>query len=113
MLFDQIALHRKGFFMIDVTNETLILPTEASKILPKQKGKKLNVSTVYRWMQTGLRGHRLEFICIGGTRFTSHEALNRFFHRVTDATTGNTSTTQRSNAKSAKQAADELDKIGL
>ncbi len=102
--------------MIDVTNETLIKPTEASKIVSKQKGakgKKLNVSTVYRWMQTGLRGHRLEFICIGGTRFTSHEALNRFFHRVTDATTGNASTTQRSNAKSAKQAADELDKIGL
>ena len=43
------------------------------------------VDTIYRWATKGMRGFRLETIRIGGTLCTSHEALQRFFDRLTEA----------------------------
>ena len=98
--------------MIDVTSESLLLPTEVTKILPKQKGK-TNVSTVYRWMQCGLRGVRLEYVCIGGTRFTSKEALNRFFANVTQEARNIDCQMAKSRSSAAQRANVELEKAGL
>jgi hypothetical protein len=38
--------------------------------------------TVWRWLLTGLNGHRLESVLLGGRRFTSREALNRWLEKV-------------------------------
>ncbi len=70
--------------MIDISTETVISPADATKHLPRRRaGKKPNIATIYRWMQIGVRGIRLESIMIGGTRCTSLEALQRFFDTLT------------------------------
>jgi hypothetical protein len=65
--------------MISIGNETLVPLTEVPNHLPRRKGRKLAYSTVFRWVQRGVRGKRLESCRIGGIRFTSLQALTRFF----------------------------------
>ena len=70
--------------MIDISQEKLKTLTEAAKDLPRRRSNRPTaISTVYRWSTKGLRGHKLETILIGGVRFTSSEALERFFRSVT------------------------------
>ncbi len=65
--------------MIDTNKETLLTIQQAAKSLPNRKGGRgLNFSTVWRWVLNGCRGHKLETVLVGGTRFTSHEAIERF-----------------------------------
>lgn len=59
-------------------NETLIALTDACKLLPSRNGKRIHYSTVYRWATKGARGRVLETILVGGIRYTSREALQRF-----------------------------------
>ena len=75
--------------MIDISLEETFSLTEAAKRLPcRRKGKRPNVSTLYRWAQTGCRGIVLETISIGATRCTSMEALQRFFDALTEQANG-------------------------
>lgn len=72
--------------MIDISFEETFSLTEATKRLPhRRKGVRPNVATLYRWAQQGCRGIRLETICVGATRCTSMEALQRFFDAITAA----------------------------
>lgn len=64
--------------MIDIQNEQLIPLAEVPNRLPKRRGRRVHYSTVFRWIQQGANGKRLESCKIGGVRFTSVEALNRF-----------------------------------
>ena len=69
---------------IDISLERVVSLTEATQYLPRRRaGKKPNVATLYRWAQQGVRGIRLETICVGATRCTSVEALQRFFDALT------------------------------
>ena len=38
-----------------------------------------HVSTVWRWVLRGVKGHRLESFLVGGRRYTTREAVGRFF----------------------------------
>lgn len=67
--------------MIDMATEQLIPITDAPKHIPGRPA----LMTVYRWMKRGVSGVRLESLRIGGRRFTSMEALSRFFHETTAA----------------------------
>jgi hypothetical protein len=70
--------------MIDISLEETFSLTEGTKRLPcRRKGVRPNVATLYRWAQIGCRGIRLETICVGATRCTSMEALQRFFDALT------------------------------
>lgn len=65
--------------MIDVGTETLIPIRDVPRRLPlRPTGRRLHISAVYRWIQRGVGGVRLEAIRIGGTTYTSIEALQRF-----------------------------------
>jgi excisionase family DNA binding protein len=39
---------------------------------------KVNVSTIYRWLDPGIRGHVLASFLVGGRRFVSEDALEAF-----------------------------------
>lgn len=68
--------------MIDPRRERLIRLADVPKLdwLPRRSGGgRLHLSTLYRWVQRGLRGLRLETIQCGGTRCTTEAALLRFF----------------------------------
>ncbi|QDU56747.1 hypothetical protein Pan181_29570 [Aeoliella mucimassa] len=61
------------------TDPNRLIPLKAlPNLLPKRGGKKIHYSTLYRWATKGARGRRLDTVMIGGIRFASLEALERF-----------------------------------
>jgi hypothetical protein len=58
--------------MIDFRTDTVIRLTEAAVLLQVKYG------TVHRWARYGVSGRKLESAFLGGTAYTSLEALNRF-----------------------------------
>lgn len=61
---------------IDVDTETLISFCEARSAFPG--GKRLSFATLHRWRLSGVRGTKLETCLVGGLRYTSREAIQRF-----------------------------------
>ena len=71
--------------MIDTEKETLIEFGEAAKRLPRTaKGKTVHVRTIARWTIYGIRGVKLDSVCVGARRVTSVEAIQRFMRRLTE-----------------------------
>jgi hypothetical protein len=60
--------------------ENLCLLSEAAAKIPTRP----NVSTVWRWHNKGIKGIRLETIRIGGTIYTSDEAIARFLEAINE-----------------------------
>lgn len=48
----------------------------------RPNGKRLHISAVYRWTMRGVKGVRLETMKLGGSTYTSREALQRFSERL-------------------------------
>lgn len=73
---------------INVFDEQVMRLTEAARLLPKSaRGNTVHLSTMHRWIQRGIRCPdgsvvRLESVKVGCTTFTSQEALQRFFDRI-------------------------------
>ena len=63
---------------ISLTEKLVSLPG-ATRLLPGRP----HISTLWRWATRGVRSVRLETTLIGGRRYTSHEALERFIDRTT------------------------------
>ena len=74
--------------MIDTQNETLLSLSQAAREIPSRTGRGVSVSTVWRWTLRGCKGVRLESIVCGAIRYTSREALHRFFAGTTAAADG-------------------------
>ncbi len=69
--------------MIDRSFADWFSLAEAPGLLPRRrKGRKVHVSTLYRWATVGCRGIVLETLQVGGTRCTSRESLQRFFEAL-------------------------------
>jgi hypothetical protein len=67
---------------IDITLEDLIRLSEVPKLKcmpPGKNGKRIALTTVYRWALGGTGGVKLETLKVGGTLCTTVEALQRFF----------------------------------
>jgi hypothetical protein len=97
--------------MID-TSEHLLPLSEAARTLP---GGEVHVSTLHRWRLRGVCGIRLETILRGGVRYTSSQAIERFFAATTAAASGEQLTihTSRQRERAQQQAKAELDAAGL
>jgi len=70
--------------MISLQDENLISLAAAPAEVPGRP----HSATLQRWRLKGLCGVKLETVLVGGRRFTSREALERFFNRVTAARDG-------------------------
>lgn len=88
---------------IDIDRERLLTISAAAKSLPHRP----HVATVWRWVQSGCRGTKLETILIGGRRYTSEEALQRFIERTTAAANGETIPTRTAKQREKAIAAAE------
>jgi hypothetical protein len=55
-------------------SEDLVAWRHAAKSIPGAP----HISTLHRWRLRGVRGHRLESILVGGSRYTSQQAITRF-----------------------------------
>ena len=63
--------------MIDSTCETLVTLAQAADHIPRRRrGRKVHVSTLYRWATSGCKGVRLETLQVGGCCCTSREAAS-------------------------------------
>ncbi|HUE71265.1 MAG TPA: DUF1580 domain-containing protein [Pirellulaceae bacterium] len=68
--------------MIDVTTcDSLLTLAEASKLFPHRPSR----CTLWRWMNEGVRGVRLESVVVGGRRLTSKPAIADFVAKTTAA----------------------------
>ena len=68
--------------MIDMIHETLLrVPSEVANHVPGRP----HPSTIWRWHRQGVHGIRLETVLVGGTRYSSVEAVQRFIERTTAA----------------------------
>jgi len=101
--------------MIDIRAEPLIPLRQVAAMRPAgRKGRPLHVATVYRWATRGIRGVRLEVIRLGGSLYSSREAVQRFADRLSAAppgAEGREGTCRRHD--SAARAADELSTLGI
>lgn len=61
---------------IEFTNEQLLSFGDASKLLPP--GSRPSYATWWRWHRRGVGGVKLETIRVGGKRYTTAEAMQRF-----------------------------------
>ena len=73
---------------IDINRESIIKLSDVPSWCEEKLGNRIHKSTVTRWRLRGARGKKLATILAGGTRYTSHEALERFFAAVTAAADG-------------------------
>ena len=62
---------------IDVQTETVVSFSDARSAFPGID-RRLSLATLHRWRLNGVRGVKLETILIGGLRYTSREAIDRF-----------------------------------
>jgi hypothetical protein len=106
-----VFLFSRGAMMIDPNTENLLSLAEAAKSLPGRP----NVTTVWRWRNRGVRGVKLETVCIGGRRFTSREALARFCAATTAAADGEPvrSETPRQRERAIERAEREAKRLGV
>jgi len=101
---------------IDINRESLLTLPQAAKRLPSSRpGRKLNVSTLWRWASSGVKGGVvLETVTIGGTRFTSTEALQRFSERCSAGQTAPPSPSPTKAREAQRRKAEAiLDAVGI
>lgn len=97
--------------MIDIHREQMLTITSAARELPG----KPHVSTVWRWINRGVRGVTLDTILVGGIRYTSREALQRFCECITAAADGKPAPVRTSRQRQAAidRAERELTEAGI
>ena len=91
--------------------ETLIPFNAAREAFPG--GKRLALQTLHRWRLHGVRGTKLETILIGGSRFTSAEAIQRFIAAQNPAESAAPSITGRQRKAMAETANRLLAEAGI
>jgi hypothetical protein len=60
----------------DLSAEDLLSFGKAASAIPGRE--RVSLGTLHRWRLKGVRGVRLETVLIGGQRFTSRQAIERF-----------------------------------
>lgn len=97
--------------MIDIHTEHMLTFAQASHETPGRPA----ISTVWRWNTHGVRGVKLETVLIGGLRYTSREALQRFVEATTAAADSQPipTRTARQRQKAIEAAERELEQAGI
>ena len=97
---------------IDIRSENLILFSDLPKHIPGRP----HISTCYRFRLHGSHGVKLETIKVGGRRFTSLQAIDRFIKKATAAADGATvppTESNRAREQRLKRVDAELQAAGL
>lgn len=92
---------------IEIGHDHLLTYGQAAQLLPK--GSRPSYSTFWRWWNRGIRGVRLETVLVGGKRYTTAAAMQRFAEALSgreQAGSRNASckTVRRRNARSTEVA---------
>jgi hypothetical protein len=73
---------------ITLNDKLLTLPDIAKLIPSRRRGRPCSNATVWRWAMTGLRGVKLETICVGCQMMSTTKALEEFFRKLGEVRTG-------------------------
>ena len=92
---------------IDIQREELIRLGDAPKHVPGRP----HISTLYRWMERGVKGVKLECVAVGGRTFVSKEGIARFITACSGA--GQVSQPSRIREKQIVAAERELTEAGI
>jgi hypothetical protein len=93
---------------IDIKVETLIGMGQGSALLPDRP----SMCTMWRWATRGARGRVLDTVVIGGRRYTSIEAIQRFA-RQDGATEAPAIRTPAARERAIRKAEKELADAGI
>lgn len=89
---------------IELEHETLVAFSDARTAF--RDGRRKSLATLHRWRLRGIRGVRLETLLIGGIRYTSLEAIDRFIRAQNannpPAVSGITASQRRTQAETAR-----------
>jgi len=102
--------------MIDTAVEQPLPLAVLARKVPNRDGKRgVNVSTMWRWIQRGIHGVRLESLLIGGIRMSTEQALARFFERTTAAASGEVppAQTSKQRERAINKAEADLAEMGM
>jgi hypothetical protein len=101
--------------MIDPLREVVVTLNQARAFFPKRRrGRRPDLSCLYRWTSKGCKGVVLESLQVGGTRCTSREGCARFLQRLSEVASVPTTGRTISARKLANSLAErELDLIGI
>jgi hypothetical protein len=103
------AMARK--LSIDLSEEKPKTLATAARTVP---GGPVHVSTIHRWRMKGVRGVRLETFLRGGIRYTTDEAIERFFAATTAAADSDTpAMTSRQRRREISRAEREATEAGI
>lgn len=97
--------------MIDIHTEQLLTLKSAARSIPGRDGDRpINISTIWRWVLA----RKLESIRIGGIRYTSRQAIQRFVERLNpEQTTAPAIRTATQRRRASEKAARELEAAGI
>lgn len=96
---------------IDTSIETIIAFSDARTEFGD--GRRKSLATLHRWRLHGVRGVRLETVLIGGLRYTSREAIDRFIAAQNADETPAPVTTPAQRRRQADAAQAALQEVGL
>ncbi len=95
--------------MIDPDSEEILSLRQARHAFPNR----VSVPTLWRWVLNGVKGVKLESMLIGGRRYTSREACQRFMHARAGAAKNSKVPTSRHLLHSMRNASAVLDQFGV
>jgi len=94
-------------------SEKLIPLSHAARFVPNRAGGfGINVSTIWRWKQRGIKGVRLRTQLVGGIVMTKRAWLEEFY-AATTAAAGGTATAPKRRDQAIEAAERELDAAGI
>lgn len=97
--------------MGNLIEEELVALKDVPSLLPRRQDKPISYTTVYRWTRYGLSGTVLESIRIGGSKFTSVEAISRFIRALSACP--NECTRPQVDTAAAIRAGEKLKEMGI
>jgi hypothetical protein len=86
------------------------LAEAAARVPSFRPGKKTHVATIFRWIQHGVRGVKLEAVRLGGRWVTSVEALQRFAEACSASPAPDASPSHRPTSATHRRAAERADR---
>lgn len=97
--------------MIFLDGDELILLSDVPRLdwMPKRRGKRLSVASVYRWVRRGVRGKKLATVRTPSGMATTETALKEFISELNDQAVAPLQLRTRNEAKHLAQVNTRLD----
>jgi hypothetical protein len=99
---------------IDPLSDELLTLPQAAALFPCRRGSsKVSTSTLWRWYTRGSRGVRLEVARVGGSVYTTRDAIRDFITARSVAASNATMPQAPAPSTRSKRAMKQLERMGM